>query len=162
MTVSMDNNFEVHLDTEPCNCIDRLLKSLVPGAVIEVCGEYICNTGAIMDGQTLKTGEKKDEGKSRLELVPYDAVRGVADILTIGSIKYSARNWELGIAYGRVFGAVQRHLTSWWQGENLDPESGKSHIDHALTELMFLSAYEKRGMSQFDDRPIKKFDCRQG
>ncbi len=117
----------------------------------------------MMDGQELKTGEKKDDGKSRWDLLPYDAIGGVADILTIGSIKYQARNWELGINYGRVFGALQRHLSAWWMGENTDKESGRSHLDHALTELMFLSAYEKRKMIQFDDRPnAKPTDIRQG
>lgn len=106
-----------------------------------------------MDGQTLITGVKKDEGKPRWELVPFDAIRGVVEILTFGAKKYAARNWERGIAYGRVFGAIMRHLTAWWGGENLDPESGKSHLDHAMCELMFLSAYEKRGMTSLDDRP---------
>lgn len=109
-----------------------------------------------MDGQTLKSGEKKDEGKPRWELLPYDAVEGIVKVLTMGAKKYEARNWERGIAYGRVFGAIQRHLTAWWNGNNLDAESSLSHLDHALTELTFLSAYEKRGMVQFDDRPKKE------
>lgn len=108
-----------------------------------------------MDGQTLKTGEKKDDGKPRWELLPYDAVEGVVHVLTMGAKKYAARNWELGISYGRVFGAVQRHLTAFWRGENHDAESGLSHLDHAMCELMFLSAYEKRGLKSFDDRPVK-------
>lgn len=106
-----------------------------------------------MDGQIQLTGVKKDEGKPRWELVPFDAIRGVVEILTFGAKKYAARNWERGIAYGRVFGAIMRHLTAWWGGENLDPESGKSHLDHAMCELMFLSAYEKRNMTSLDDRP---------
>lgn len=113
-----------------------------------------------MDGQILKTGEKKDEGKPRWELFPYDAAEGAVVILTSGAIKYAARNWEKGIAYGRVFGALMRHLWKWWMakvlGESgLDAESGKSHLDHALCELLFLCAYEKRGMTEFDDRPVK-------
>jgi len=108
-----------------------------------------------MNGQETKDGGKKfDEKKPRWELLPYDAIKGVAEVLTDGARKYDARNWELGIAYGRVFGALQRHLSAWWQGENNDPESGRSHLDHALCELMFLSAYDKRGMGKgFDDRP---------
>lgn len=72
-----------------------------------------------MDGQTLKSGEKKDEGKPRWELLPYDAVEGAVCILTSGAVKYSARNWENGIAYGRVFGAVMRHLWRWWMAKAL-------------------------------------------
>lgn len=110
---------------------------------------------ATMDGQTLKTGEKKDEGKPRWELLAYDAIEGIVRVLTFGAVKYEARNWERGILYGRVFGAILRHLWKWWMGENNDPETGLSHLDHAGCELMFLSAYEKRGMTEFDDRPVK-------
>lgn len=106
-----------------------------------------------MDGQTLIGGAKKDDGKPRWELLPYDAVEGAVHILTFGAKKYDARNWEKGIAYGRVFGAIMRHLWKWWHGENIDLESGRSHLDHALCELLFLSAYEKRGLTEFDDRP---------
>lgn len=106
-----------------------------------------------MSEQILPTGVKKDDGKPRWELLPYDAVEGAVKILTFGAVKYSARNWENGIMFGRVFGAIMRHLWKWWQGENLDLETGMSHLDHALCELLFLIAYEKRGMVQLDDRP---------
>lgn len=108
-----------------------------------------------MDGQILLTGAKKDEGKPRWELVAGDAVEGVAKVLTFGANKYAARNWEKGIAYGRVFGAIMRHLWKWWGGEDKDSETGLSHLDHAMCEIMFLSAYEKRGKNGTvqDDRP---------
>lgn len=112
-----------------------------------------------MDGQTLLSGTKKDEGKARWDLLPLEVVDAVARILTRGAQKYAARNWEKGIAYGRVFAGVMRHLTEWWicklfgrDGIN-HTDGPESHIDHAITGLMFLSAYEKRNMTAFDDRP---------
>lgn len=117
--------------------------------------------GNSMDGQTLKNGVKKDEGKARFGLLPYDVLAAISRILTQGAKKYDDRNWELGIEYERVFSGVQRHLTEWWNA-NLNGTDGinhadgnESHIDHAITGLMFLSAYEKRGMDRFDNRPIK-------
>ena len=115
-----------------------------------------------MDGQILKTGEKKDAGKARWELIPFEPIEAVARILTKGAVKYAARNWERGIMYGRIFGAVMRHLSKWWMAkltgsDGINHEDGnESHIDHAITELMFLSTYEKRGMVKFDDRPDGK------
>jgi len=112
-----------------------------------------------MDGQTLKSGAKKDEGKARWDLLPYEVLDAVARILTIGAKKYDARNWEKGISYGKIFGAAQRHLAAFWNGplngtDGINRSDGlESHIDHAICELMFLSAYEKRGMKAFDDRP---------
>jgi len=111
-----------------------------------------------MDGQVLKTGTKKDDGKPRWELAPYDAFEAGVWVLTDGAKKYEARNWEKGIVYGRIFGAIMRHLNKWWMAKILgtngtDPESKRSHLHHALCELLFLVAYELRGMTKFDDRP---------
>lgn len=118
-----------------------------------------CEQEELMDGQVTKTGEKKDEGKPRFELLPYEVLEAVSRILTQGAKKYADRNWERGISYGRVYGAALRHLTRYWNthldgGDGINRADGsESHIDHAICELMFLSAYEKRGMKNFDDRP---------
>lgn len=124
------------------------------------------------EGQITREGIKADTGKARYELLPYEVIDAVAKILTDGAKKYDSRNWEKGISYGRVYGAAQRHLTEFWNqflkgGDGINHADGSQlHIDHAITELMFLSAYIKRGITQFDDRPGKveerKFDLRQG
>jgi hypothetical protein len=103
--------------------------------------------------ETLKEGTKKDDGKLRWDLVPYDAIEGLVKVLTFGAVKYEDRNWEKGITYSRVFAACQRHLTAWYRGENNDLETGLSHLDHALCCVAFLSAFEKREMTEFDNRP---------
>ncbi len=54
--------------------------------------------------------------------------------------------------WGRCFGALQRHLWAWWGGEDKDAESDKSHLWHAGCMLIFLIAYEIRGIGN-DDRP---------
>lgn len=106
------------------------------------------------DGDDIsKGGVKLDAGKCMVELVPTDVVLGWADVLTFGAMKYAARNWEKGMAWSRPFGAALRHLFKWWSGERLDPDSGLPHLDHAICNLGFLSAYEKRGVGE-DDRPI--------
>lgn len=65
------------------------------------------------------------------------------------------RNWEKGINFSRVFGALMRHLWAWWNPYYLDTdeETGKSHLWHAACCLAFLISYEARGMHDFDDRP---------
>lgn len=85
-------------------------------------------------------------------LLAPELLFGVAEILELGAQKYSQRNWEQGISYTRVFGGLMRHLWAWWGGETNDPETGKSHLFHAGCGLMFLIAYEARGMNEFDDR----------
>lgn len=103
--------------------------------------------------RSYKEGRKDDESKPRYDLLAPEALAGIVEVLTLGAAKYGDRNWERGLAYHRVFGAIMRHLWAWWGGENLDSESGKSHLDHAATELHFLSTFDKRGMTGFDDRP---------
>jgi hypothetical protein len=98
-------------------------------------------------------GTKHDKGKPRLELVSPGFIEGVAKVLSFGASKYEARNWEQGIGYDRVYGALLRHLNAWWGGEALDAETGESHLYHAGCCLMFLSEYERKGMGkQLDER----------
>ena len=100
-------------------------------------------------------GVKLDTGKIRMDLLAPEFVEGTADILTIGSKKYDERNWEKGMRYGRVYASLMRHLWAWWRGESKDTETGRSHLLHASCCLMFLVAYESRGMTNWDDRPLK-------
>jgi hypothetical protein len=99
---------------------------------------------------------KHNSGKARYDLLPGDALHEVVRVFTFGAQKYAARNWENGIEYGRVFGAVMRHMWAYWRGEDLDPETGIHHVAHAVTEGMFLLAFILRGMHDFDDRPSKR------
>ena len=66
------------------------------------------------------------------------------------------RNWELGMRWSRVFGALMRHLWAWWNPlvPDTDPETGRSHLWHAGCCLAFLIAYEARNVGE-DDRPKK-------
>lgn len=104
----------------------------------------------------IKGGTKADFGKPRYDLLPVDSMEAVVSVLTMGAEKYSARNWEKGIAFHRPFAAMMRHAWAWWRGESTDPESGLSHMAHVACNALFLCSYELRGMDkgQFDDRPI--------
>lgn len=97
-------------------------------------------------------GRKDDAGKVPYELLAPEMLDGVAQVLRFGAEKYEPRNWEKGMAWGRVFGATMRHLWAWWRGEAEDPETGMSHLWHAGCCIMFLIAYEARRTGK-DDRP---------
>jgi hypothetical protein len=99
-----------------------------------------------------KAGVKFDHGKARLDLVPPEIVTAIAEILAVGARKYAARNWEQGMEWSRPYAAALRHLLAWWGGEDLDPDTGKSHLWHASCNLAFLVAYEARAAGT-DDRP---------
>jgi len=78
---------------------------------------------------------------------------GTAEVLMLGANKYGDRNWELGIDYSRVYGAILRHLFAWFSGEDCDKETSKNHLHHASCELMFLQHF-------ISNDKYKKFDNR--
>lgn len=97
-------------------------------------------------------GVKLDQGKTPYHLLPPELLEGVGQVLDFGTGKYTARNWELGMAWSRSFSALMRHMWAWWRGQDADPETGMSHLWHAGCCLAFLIAYEQRGVGE-DDRP---------
>ena len=97
-------------------------------------------------------GTKHDQDKVRWELHPWDALREIAKVWTFGAKKYDDRNWEKGFAWSRPYGALIRHITAWWEGENYDDETGISHLAHAGCCLLMLLTFELRGTGT-DDRP---------
>jgi len=108
-----------------------------------------------------KEGKKFDGDKVRLELIPPELIFAVGQVLTFGAAKYSVRNWEMGMSWGRVFGACMRHLWAWWGGkgpttqnflfDSSDDETKFSHLWHAAACITFLIAYEERRIGE-DDR----------
>jgi hypothetical protein len=99
-------------------------------------------------------GVKHDAGKQRYDLLAPEGLAGLVSVITFGATKYTDRNWEKGMAWGRLFGATMRHLWAWWKGQETDPESGLSHLHHAACCIHFLQTYDARSIGT-DDRPKK-------
>jgi len=71
-----------------------------------------------------------------------------------GDLKYGAYNWrEAGVRASVYYNAFFRHIEAWYEGEDLDPDSGEHHIAHAITGLMVLRDSQMFG-NCVDDRPI--------
>lgn len=62
----------------------------------------------------------------------------LAKVLTDGARKYKPGNWKLCKDPGRYLAAAIRHSRALKRGEVTDPDSGSPHVDHILTNLMFL------------------------
>ncbi len=62
------------------------------------------------------------------------------------------RNWEKGMDWHKLYAPIQRHLWKWWQGEELDEESGLHHLAHAACDILMLQATVFRNTGT-DDRP---------
>lgn len=91
-----------------------------------------------------KNGIKHDQGKSRLDLIPSEALEALGAVLTFGAKKYGDNNWQKGIKISRLIGAALRH---WYlgkcKGEEYDKESGLPHSWHMFTNIMFIIWTEK-------------------
>lgn len=104
--------------------------------------------------ESQSVGLKYDRDKLPYDLLPYDALDEVVSVLRYGAKKYTARNWENGIHYSRLYAATIRHMKAFFQErEDIDPESSELHLAHAGANILFLLALHKRGSYQFDDRP---------
>lgn len=100
-----------------------------------------------------KEAVKWDDTKPRLDLVPPGPIVDIAQVFTFGATKYRDRNWELGFKYGRIYAAIQRHLLAWWDGEDIDPETGLSHLAHAGCDMLMLLEFTLHSGVGVDDRP---------
>lgn len=85
------------------------------------------------------TGSKHDSGKPLMGAVPPNALLAVAKVLTFGAEKYGRDNWrQVKNAETRYMDAALRHINAYQRGEAADPESGESHLAHAVCSLMFI------------------------
>jgi hypothetical protein len=98
----------------------------------------------VKSSQTATTGGRKfDGGKLQYGLLPPLALKATVDVLTFGAEKYEPNNWKyVPDSKRRYFDALNRHLWAWKEGEQIDPESGRHHLAHALCCLMFLYEHD--------------------
>lgn len=96
---------------------------------------------------------KFDSNKVRVDLLPIGPMTEIADVFTFGARKYFANSYRNGetVDWSRTYGSILRHLFAFWNGEDNDPESGKSHLAHAGTQLMILMEHARHNTNK-DDR----------
>lgn len=99
---------------------------------------------------------KADKTKHTFELLPLDLLWETNLVLQHGAKKYGINNWrhQKGFKFSRCYNALLRHMFAWWKGEDLDPETGISHLAHAMCNLIFLT-YHYHYTPDGDDRPIE-------
>lgn len=100
-------------------------------------------------------GKRFNKGKNRLDLVPVSLTEEVGKVLTYGATKYDADNWRRGMSWSSVYASMQRHINKWREGDEIDEESGLSHLSHIACNVAFLIEYEKI-CPEYDDRKFKK------
>jgi hypothetical protein len=90
--------------------------------------------------------------KTPLGLIPPSAMEQVAWAHKLGADKYGPWNWrKTGVCASTYVNAILRHLNAWRDGEDLDPESGFSHLAHIACSCNILMDAAAVGKLQ-DDR----------
>lgn len=105
--------------------------------------------------RTKETNPKDALGckKPPMSTVPGPVLYELGAAMLEGACKYGRHNYRvIGVRASIYFDAAFRHLMDWWEGEDLDPDSGLPHLAKAMACLAILRDADIRDMLQ-DDRP---------
>lgn len=106
------------------------------------------------------SGARFNSGKPALDMIPLHLLEGAARVfhgVTTREVKpYPKWNWAKGMPWSVPLGCVKRHIGAWERGEDKDPETGESHLDHIICNLLMLKHYED-AFIEGDDRPKQFF-----
>ena len=106
-------------------------------------------------------GDKKDTNpkdasgikKVPLHCVPMKPLLEVGLAMLEGGRKYGTHNYrEMGVRMSVYFDAAARHLIAWWEGEDIDPDSGVHHLMKLVADMFVLRDSMFMGNCE-DDRP---------
>lgn len=101
----------------------------------------------------VEKAERHNSDKPQLSMVleVNHALNGCAEVLAFGADKYIRGNWQKGLSHTQIADSLLRHLTAYLSGEDKDKESNCLHVDHVLTNALFL-AQMVRTHKELDDR----------
>lgn len=85
--------------------------------------------------------------------ISWHVLRLVGIGMMEGAMKYGRHNYRPAAVRASVyFDATLEHLTSWYEGDDIDRDSKLSHVIKAICSLMVLADAELTG-NLVDDRP---------
>ena len=130
-----------------CNrCIDDLAK-------IEAETRFIHNNlESVVYTENPSVSLKKDAGKYDPTMLTLEMIELVSRVREFGAKKYARNNFKItGFKYTRSLAAALRHIFAYLSGEDNDPESGLSHLGHAICCLEHC-IYDTKHHPENDDR----------
>ena len=91
-------------------------------------------------------------------VIPPSVLGTVALKLSEGGFKYGTYNWrDSAISATTYYDATRRHLDAWFEGQDIDPDSGIHHLAGAIASLVVcLDGVQQNFIN--DDRPIANRD----
>lgn len=107
------------------------------------------------------TGSKKDTNpkdavgtaKVPFSTIPGRVVGEVGLAMMEGALKYGRHNYRVaGVRASVYLDAAVRHLGAFWEGQDIDPDSGLPHVVKAIACCVVLRDSQIQG-NWVDDRP---------
>ena len=108
-----------------------------------------------MPSQPKDTNPKDAVGTKKVPFstVPAGVVAEIGLGMLEGARKYGRHNYRVaGVRASVYYDALFRHITAWWEGEDIDPGSGMNHVAKAITTLVVLRDAMMNDLWT-DDRP---------
>lgn len=110
----------------------------------------------LLDAAGSKPSNPKDAigvKKAKFSVIPAGVLFDVGLAMLEGACKYGRHNYRgAGVRASVYYDAAMGHLADWWEGQNLDPDSGLSHVTKAIASLVVLRDAMFQDMLT-DDRP---------
>lgn len=123
---------------------DRLFEEILDGGITT-------SDGTDEVRLTSPTGGQKGSKGARFDQIPPTVLWELAEHYGIGAAKYDDDNWRKGYDWRLSYAALQRHLNTFWAGEDLDPETGSKHVIAAAWHC-FALAWFMDNMPEYDSR----------
>lgn len=101
--------------------------------------------------EELEIAVKHDEGKYDPTMISVELIELLSRVRMFGAKKYARGQWKKGFKITRSLAAVLRHIYAYMNGEDNDPESGLSHLGHAVAGLEH-AIYDAKHHPENDDR----------
>jgi len=101
------------------------------------------------------TGAEKCSKLERHDLIPAPSLRRLATHFGVGASKYAEHNWRRGYAWSWSFAAMMRHAWAFWNGEDIDEETGSRHLTSTIWHAMALDTFMDEHPEK-DDRFVGK------
>jgi len=96
--------------------------------------------------------------KAPMSTVPSAVIMEIGLAMLEGALKYGRHNYRaIGVRASVYYDAFMRHVMSWWEGEDTDPDSGLNHLTKALACLTVIRDAMINN-KWVDDRPPKLDD----
>ena len=103
-----------------------------------------------------ETSKRENHGKVQLREVDPDFIIGIGEVLTASRAKYDEFNWAKPTKLSTPYESAMRHLLKFQSGADFDEESGKHHLLHVATNIMFMYYHTVNNSEYCDDRFFKK------